>query len=192
MNLVQRSTNVRFVVDDRLVREALAKLPARLNERARKNGIRRAVAPHVRALKSIARSAPGKGKKLHRRAIASATKFDVRRSGAGPTAPLIARIGVQYGHRGGARARGRQRIFHLLEGGFRHYGRSRRYVNHGKSGRLQGGGKLIAASVGFKPGNKRYDAYARANLRKVLVDITREVFAEATKLLANGGRRGTR
>ena len=192
MNLFSRQNQVRFTVDDRAVREALAKLPERLNERARKNGIRRAMAPHVRALKAVSTSAPGRGRKLHRKAIAAATKFDVRRGGAGPSAPLVVRLGVQYGSKGGARAKGRQRVFHLLEGGFRHYGKSKRYTNKGKTGRVARGTPVIAASVGMKPGNRRYGTYARTNLREVMNAISREVLAEARRLLTGGGRRGTR
>jgi len=192
VNLFQRRNQVRLTVDDRAVREALAKLPERLNERARKNGIRRAMSPHARALKAVATSAPGRGRKLHRRAIASATKFDVRRGGVGPTAPLVVRLGVQYGRKGGARAKGRQRVFHLLEGGFRHYGSSGRYTNKGKAGRIGRDKPVIAATVGFKPGNRRFFNYAQSNLGRVMADITREVLAEARRLLANGGRRGTR
>ncbi len=192
MNLFRRTSQLKFTVDDRAVREALAKLPERLNERARKNGIRRAMAPHVRALKAVATSAPGRGRKLHRKAIAAATKFDVRRGGAGASAPLVMRLGVQYGSKGGARAKGRQRVWHLLEGGFRHYGKSSRYTNKGKSGRIARGAPVIAATVGFKAGNRRYGTYAQTNLRKVMTDISREVLAEAQRLLTGGARRGTR
>lgn len=83
-------------------------------------------------------------------------------------------------------------MFHLLEGGFRHYGRSARYTNHGKRGRIGRDKPVIAATVGFKPGNRRFFNYAQSNLGRVMADITREVLAEARRLLANGGRRGTR
>lgn len=110
-------------MDDKVLRQTLKKLPDQLNERARKNGARRALAPFAKSLGRVWASARYRGKATHRKAIQAATQLDIRRMGSGPTAPLRTQIGIRYGSKGGARAKGRQRIYHLLELGFRHYGK---------------------------------------------------------------------
>jgi len=107
-------------VDDAKLRKVLAELSPRMNERVRKTGARRAFAPYLKTLKNLWRSASFRGRPLHRRAIASATKVDIRRKGSTADAALQMRMGVQYGRKGGAAAKGRQRVWHLLENGFRH------------------------------------------------------------------------
>ena len=114
---------LKITVDDKALREALAKLPERLNERARKNGARRALAPFAKSLGRIWAASRYRGKATHRKAIQAAAQMDVRRIGRGPLAPLRSQVGIRYGSKGGARAKGRQRVYHLLELGFRHYGR---------------------------------------------------------------------
>ena len=111
---------VRMRVDDAKLRKVLAELSPRMNERVRKTGARRAFAPYLKTLKNLWRSASFRGRPLHRRAIASATKVDIRRKGSTADAALQMRMGVQYGRKGGAAAKGRQRVWHLLENGFRH------------------------------------------------------------------------
>lgn len=111
---------VKFKLDAKEVERALAALPPKLNEKVRKRAIRGVLTPARKALRQAWRSAPFRGKALHRKAIASATKLDVRRRGSGPSAPTMFSLGVQYGRKGGAAAKGRQRVWHLLENGFRH------------------------------------------------------------------------
>lgn len=154
---------IQVKVNDRQLRETLEKLAPRLNERARKTGARRALAPYVKQIAALWQAAPYKGKPLHRRAIASATQLDVRRVGSGPLAPLRARIGVRYGRKGGARAKGRQRVWHLLEAGFRH----------------KAAGRKI-------PGAFRSYRWARQALQGAMAAVSRETLLEARKLL--GGR----
>lgn len=117
-------------IDDRELRETLAKLPAQLNERARKTGARKALRPYVVSLGNIWRSARYRGKATHRMAIQAATQLDVRRLGGGPLAPIRTQIGIRYGSKGGARAKGRQRVYHLLELGFRHYGKGSNFYSN--------------------------------------------------------------
>lgn len=111
---------IKFKLDAKKVERALAALPPKLNERVRKKAIRKAMNPARKALQQLWRSAPYRGKALHRKAIASATKLDVRRRGRGPAAATMFALGVQYGRKGGAAAKGRQRVWHLLERGFKH------------------------------------------------------------------------
>ena len=151
---------IKIRVDDKALRETLARLPERLNERARKTGARRALAPFVKQLAALWAAAPYQGKAVHRKAIASATQLDVRRVGGSPMSPLRARIGVRYGRKGGARAKGRQRIWHLLEGGFRH----------------QTAGRKI-------PGAFRSYRWGRQALQRAMQAVSRETLVEARKLL---------
>lgn len=110
---------VKVTVDSSSARNALAGLGRQLGERVRKKAIRNALQPVRDDLRKLWKSALFRGKAPHRRAIASATQYDVRR-GRGGT--IIAEVGVKYGRAGGKSAKGRQRIWHLLEHGFRHAG----------------------------------------------------------------------
>jgi hypothetical protein len=120
---------IQIKLDSKELKATLEKLPERLNERARKNGARRALAPFVKELAAIWKASKYRGKPTHRKAIAAATQLDIRRMGAGPTAELRSRIGVRYGSKGGSRAKGRQRIYHILESGFRHFGRASKFYS---------------------------------------------------------------
>lgn len=111
-------SGVRFRIEDAEVRRTMNRLPARVNETLRKTGIRGASRAFVRELQSTWRSAHYNGKGLTRKAIAQATRLDgPKRRGAGPGAPLMFQIGVDYAAK---RGKGRQRVWHLLESGFRH------------------------------------------------------------------------
>lgn len=115
------SSIVKIHLDDAKLRRVLADLSPKLNEQVRKKGARAALGPFLKTLRGLWTSAAFRGKPTHRRAIASATRVDIRRKGSGPSVPLQIRMGVQYGRKaGGARAKGRQRIWHLLENGFKH------------------------------------------------------------------------
>ncbi len=112
-------TVVKFTVDSSTARQVLGQLPRQINERVRKKAIRNALAPVRDDLRKLWKSAIFRGKSPHRKAIASATHYDVRR---GKNGNIIAEVGVKYGGAGGKSAKGRQRVWHLLEHGFRHAG----------------------------------------------------------------------
>ena len=151
---------IKVTVDDKALRETLARLPDRLNERARKNGARRALAPFAKSLGRIWASSRYRGKATHRKAIQAAAQMDVRRLGGGPLAPLRSQVGIRYGSKGGARAKGRQRVWHLLEAGFRH----------------KAAGRKI-------PGAFRSYRWARQALQGAMAAVSRETLLEAHKLL---------
>lgn len=107
------------------VKRALRGLPAKVQERVLRKGMRRGMKPMQDALRRAWTAAPYKGKPTHRKAIAAATLVDARRSGRGTE--IVGRTGVMYGRKGGARAKGRQRVWHLLENGFRRFVGSNAY-----------------------------------------------------------------
>jgi hypothetical protein len=153
-------SRISFKVQDFEVRKALNALPTNVSQRVRKKGMRTALRPVREDLRRIWRSAIFRGKPLHRRAIANATRIDVRRHGSGPRAIVVGEVGAVYGRKGGARARGRQRVWHLLEDGFQH-----------KTARR----KL--------PGRKLSTTYVRSNMRRILTSISRETLREARAIL---------
>jgi hypothetical protein len=126
---VNTTTNVKVYVDDKEVRKTLGMLSVSLGERVRKKGARKALGTVRNKLQALWLSAMYRGKSPHRKAIAKATKVDVRRNGKTPGSPIIAEVGVVYGAKGGKGAKGRQRIWHLLEHGFRSHGSSNVYSN---------------------------------------------------------------
>ena len=125
-------TQVRLIstlqADD--VKAALRGLAPKVQERVVKKGMRRGMKPMQEALRQAWRSANYRGKDTHRRAIAAATLTDARRSGRGTE--IVGKVGVMYGRKGGATAKGRQRIWHLLEGGFRRFNQGSAYANFSK------------------------------------------------------------
>lgn len=128
MRQLARTANARITLDDSGVARAMARLnEAGTGEAVRKKALRNAMRPFVKLLRLRWQSASFKrgGRGLHRAAIVSATLSDVRRRGA-KGAPVAGTIGVQYGRRGGAKARGFQRVYHLIEAGFVHYATGRR------------------------------------------------------------------
>ena len=111
------------------LKAALRGLPARIQQSVLKKGMRRGLTPIRERLRSEWRAAMYRGKPTHRRAIAAATLIDVRRSGRSSVPAVTGKVGVMYGAKGGASAKGRQRIWHLLEGGFRMVNR-KSYANY--------------------------------------------------------------
>ena len=160
---------LRIKVQSEAVRQALAKLPPRLNENVRKRAARRVLSPYVKELAGRWLRANFRGAPPHRLAISAATELDVRRFGSGPSAPIRARIGVRYGKRAKAAAfaRGRQRIFHLLENGFRHKTAKR---------------KITGRYISF--------AWARSSLARIMQQLSDQTLVEAHKELAKLGRSG--
>jgi hypothetical protein len=153
-------SGIRYKVDDAEVRKALAALPGNLSQRVRKKGMRTALAPVREDLRRIWRSASFRGKPTHRRAIANATRIDVRRRGSGSRAIVVGEAGVVYGKKGGSRAAGMQRVWHLLEDGFRHVASNRRI-----------------------PGRKLSTTYVMRNMRRILTAISRQTLLEARAAL---------
>jgi hypothetical protein len=199
------ATQINFAVDNSAVATALGRLTAELNEKARRTGIRRALRPFVAELRNVVGNGPYRGKKLHRKAMASATGIVIKRGGAGPQAKLIAQLGVRYGKKGGTVARGRQRIFHLLEQGYRHGGRgSQKYTNSANPAPGTGNtwsktqdrdpaGRFTSPSFRAARGGARRIAgsgralnWARSAIGRITDAMAREVLVEAKKLL--GGK----
>ena len=165
-----KSAIVKVTVDSKKVRDTLSALPRRLNESIRKKAIRKVFKQPVKDLKNEFRTMNFAGKKTHRRAIASATKLLPPKRMGKPGSAINAVMGVQYGAKGGARAKGLQRVFHLLEDGFRHKSRGIR--------RFFGVGRFIS-------GNHRAKRWANRNVSKIGNDLQDEILRLATKELGS-------
>lgn len=160
---------LRIRVDSAAVRQALTKLPPRLNEAVRKRAARKVFRPYVRELATKWLTANFRGPSAkHRLAISAATELDVRRMGSGPEAPIRARLGVRYGRKAKANGltKGRQKVFHLLESGFRH---------------KQAKKRIVGRYISF--------AWARSSLGKITKQLSDATLVEAHKELAKLGRR---
>lgn len=105
------------------LKAALKGLAPHVQQSVLRKGMRRGLAPMQKAIAAEWRRARYRGRPMHRYAIAAATQLDARRRGGGVTAPIVGRVGVRYGRKGGTIAKGRQKIWHLLEGGFARYSR---------------------------------------------------------------------
>jgi hypothetical protein len=152
---------MKFTADSSSAQAVLNGLPRALSESIRKKAIRAALQPYVKTLRQKWQSAPYRGKAPHRKAIAAATQLSsTKRIGSGDTATIRASLGVQYGRKGGAKARGRQRVYHLLEQGFRHVA----------------SGKSIA-------GANRSLAWSHANLARAMQDVADQIIIQARKAL---------
>ena len=151
-------TKVKVTVDRSEVAAVLDKLPPRLAENVRRRAIRAATRPFTRRLAADWKAAAYKGKGLHRKAIAAAVRLDgPRRMGAGPGARLAFVIGVDYAAK---RSRHRQKIWHLLEGGFRH----------------KASGKRVAGSY-------RSLRWARRSAQPMFEAVADQILVEARKAL---------
>lgn len=199
------ATQMHLRVDSSAVGAALGRLSDELNEKARRTGIRRALRPFVSELRSVVGTGPYRGKNLHRKAMASATGITIKRGGAGPQSKLIVQLGVRYGKKGGAAARGRQGVFHLLEQGFKHGGIGfEKYRNSANPSPGKGNtwsraqdrdpfGRWTSARFRKKrlaarriPGSGRARAWAQSAISRITDAMSREVLVEAKKLL--GGK----
>ena len=74
-----KTNALKISVDSKELQKTLERLPANLNERVRKKGARKALAPFTKEMAALWRSASYRGKGTHRRAIAAATQLDIRR-----------------------------------------------------------------------------------------------------------------
>jgi len=119
-------TQLKLTLKAQEVKTALGALPARVAENVQKKAARRVFKPLAGEMGRRWLTADFRGPSAkHRLAIAQATQFDVRRQGAGLGAPIRIRLGVRYGRKGGEAAKGRQKVWHLLENGFEHRGSGR-------------------------------------------------------------------
>ena len=143
------------------LRAALKQLPPKVQQAIMKKAMRKALTPTRDTLRTAWRAAPYKGKPPHRQAIARMTNIDVRRKGAGPSAPIMGRVGVDYTGRKGML----QRVWHLLEGGFKRYhkGAKGAYQNYSAAGRdekqayktyLSAQRKAVMSKTGLKPAQR--------------------------------------
>lgn len=152
---------IKFTADSSSAQAVLNGLPRALSESIRKKAIRAALQPYVKTLRAKWLAAPYRGKNTHRKAIAAATKLATpKRLGSGDSATIRAAIGVQYGTKGGGKADGRQRVYHLLEQGFNHHG----------------AGRTV-------PGAWRSLKWAQANVERATRDIAEQVVIQARKAL---------
>lgn len=136
MTATKVTIKTKFV--DHNVRKALQQLGPKVAQNVMKRSMRKALDPMRKALRQTWLSANYRGYPWHRQEIANATKVDVRRGGGGTSAPILGRVGVMYGKSAGANASGRQKIWHLLEGGFRHFGgKSSAYKNFSSTARAE-------------------------------------------------------
>ena len=156
-----KSDIFRITVKDKAVRDALAKLPERVSENVRKRAARRALRPFVKELARLWVSARlGRDERAaHRRAIGAATILDVRRNGAGPTAPTRVRVGVDYRRKYGRL----QKVWHLIESGFNHKTAKRRVK-----------GRFISLS------------WAKGRVGPASTAVSRQMLIEAKKALEGG------
>lgn len=167
-----RAGAFKYRVDDAEVRAVLEQLPKRIANNVRKRGMRKPLAKVRDGLRRLWRSAKFRGKAPHRKAIAAATRIDIRRGQRGIIRGIV---GVQYGKKGGARAKGRQRVYHLLEGGFKHT------TSRGK-GLL--GAIRSAVGIGNRvPGRGISARFARANAKRIYKEISQSILAEARTAL---------
>lgn len=154
---------IKFTADSSSAQAVLNGLPRALSESIRKKAIRAALQPYVKTLRQKWQASSYRGKAPHRKAIAAATQLSSpKRIGNGDTATIRAELGVQYGRKGGAKARGRQRVYHLLEQGFRH-------VASGKS----------------VPGANRSLAWSHANVARAMQDVADQIIIQARKALGD-------
>jgi hypothetical protein len=119
------------------VRKALARLGPKVAENVMKRSMRKALQPVRVALTRTWLSASYRGYPWTRQDIANATMVDVRRAGGKASSGVAGRVGVMYGKKAG-NSSGRQKIWHLLEGGFRHYAKgSKAYANFSKDAKAE-------------------------------------------------------
>lgn len=103
------------------LKAALRRLAPNVQQSVLRKGMRRGLKPMEVELQAEWKRARYRGRPIHRYAIAAATQTDARRRGSGMAAPIVGRVGVRYGGKGGALAKGRQKVWHLLEAGFARY-----------------------------------------------------------------------
>lgn len=125
------SLSAKLKADDLEAR--LRSLQPKVAQAILKRSMRAALGPMRDQLRSAWKSAPYRGRAPHRQAIARATVIDVRRQGPASTGTIVGKAGVSY--KGGAL----QRIWHLLEHGFKHYAKGAKgaYQNLSKQTRVE-------------------------------------------------------
>lgn len=160
-------------------RALLARLPKKVREALQRKVMRDALKPIREDLRAAWRNTYTRRKGQHLRAIANATLSDARRHAGGL---IVGKVGVKYGEGGG---RSKQRIWHLLESGYRHYGAgSKRYANASpaikaqrEANRVFMGSAIADAKASF-PGKSREDREGVRNWLKPYYAKAKERYAE--------------
>ena len=139
-----------------------------------KRTMRSALAPMRDQLRSAWKSAPYRGRPPHRLAIARATIIDVRRQGPASSGTVVGRVGVSY--KGGTL----QRIWHLLEHGFKHYAKGAKGAYQNLSKQTRGEKEQYKAFLGSARkaifNAKGIDPRQRGQLMKQTAAAAREQF----------------
>lgn len=164
--------SLRLTVQDAELRRVLERLPKQIVTNVRKRGMRKPLMKVRDDLRRLWRKAKFRGKAPHRRAIASATRIDIRRVKNNNIRGIV---GVQYGKKGGARAQGRQRVYHLLESGFKHTSAKQSGIIGSVRGAL--GMRKRIRGRGISSG------YVKANGARVFREISQSVLREARAAL---------
>jgi len=167
---------VSVTVDRKEVSDIMSKLPRRLIAGIERRAVRKATKPYIQKLIKEWRTAKYKGKKLHRRAIANSIKLDgPRRAGSGKMATQRFAIGVDYA---GKRGKGLQKVWHLLESGFRHTGPKRKNMTVVQKIKRVFGIRGVKVAGSF-----RSRRWANASVNRMFNDIADQILVEARKAL---------
>lgn len=165
-------------VHTRELQQRLATLPFKVQQSVQRRGMRKALAPMRDALRQGWAAQPRRRTGTHTAAIVKTTVTDVRR-GRGST--IVGKVGVNY-RLGGTRSK--QRIWHLLEAGFRHYGNSKAYRNRGAEINRQAAARQklwqaawAEAMAGF-PGNSRAAKQGQWATLRAATRRARQLFPE--------------
>lgn len=187
-----KTVPVKVTVDSKAAQAALAKLPSSLRATIQKRVMRRELAVLRDKLKSAWRNTRTHRRGTHLRAIAAATQSDARRIKDGI---IRGQVGVSYKAR-----KGKQRIWHLLEHGFRHGGRgSHTYRNRADKLVRRDERLFIRAGIERAQAEVKGRDKAAKEKRRVIIDAVRaeakqqfgprKIAAPAAKLPANASGR---
>lgn len=171
-------TMISVRVDDAEVRRALKALPEKARQSAQRKGMRAALTPVRDALRSAWSAQPRRRTGKHTEAIVKATVTDARR-GRGGT--VVGKVGVNY-KLGGTRSK--QRIWHLLEAGFRHFGSSKAYAPRSRTVRAQAEARqklyreAFNAAVKTNPGRSRNAKQAQWAALRAVTARAKQLFPE--------------
>jgi hypothetical protein len=162
------ATAVKIKLEDAELRRTLERLPMNVNEALRKRVFRKVLKPYVGDLGRKWLMARFRGPSMkHRLAISAATEMTSPRRMHGQAGVIAAQIGVRYGRKAknSSVAKGRQRVFHLLESGFKH---------------KASGGRVAGRFISYR--------WALFNVQKIMRELSAEALLEAKKLLLKGGK----
>lgn len=175
-------------VDTRELQKVLASLPEKVRQSVQRRGMRQALNPVRDALRQGWARQPRRRTGKHTAAIVDATVTDVRR-GRGGT--VVGKVGVNY-KIGGTRSK--QRIWHLLEAGFRHFGSSKAYAPRGAKVREQAKARskffreAFNQAMAANPGRSKAAKAGQAAMLRAASTRARQLFPElAASNLQRGG-----